>query len=90
MSRVTASEFARNFGRYREVALLEPVVVTNHDRVTGVLLSPADFDEYQRLKALATRALFAGELSDEALAGIGTATVDERHRGLDRLMDEDA
>ena len=55
-----------------------------------MLLSPADFDEYQRLKALATRAMFAGELSDEALAAIRAATMDERHSGLDRQMDEDA
>ena len=87
MVRVTASEFARNFGRYRDAAQREPVAVANHDRVTSVLVSAADYDEYQRLKALATRALFAGELSDEALAAIGSATMDARHGELDRLMD---
>ena len=88
MVRVSASEFARNFGRYREAALREPVAVTNHDRVTGVLVSPHDFDEYLRLKQLATRVLFVEELSEESVAAIQGARMDDRHAGLDRLMDE--
>ncbi len=88
MLRVRASEFAKNFGRYRDAAQREPVAVTNHDRVTGVLVSPQDFDEFQRLKALATRAFFVEELSAEALQAIADARMDERHAHLDRLMDD--
>ena len=88
MVRVTASEFARNFGRYRDAAQREPVAVTNHDRVTGVLVSPHDFDEYQRLKGLATRALFVEELSRDTLAAIEQSRMDPRHADLDRLLEE--
>ncbi|HEY5410497.1 MAG TPA: type II toxin-antitoxin system prevent-host-death family antitoxin [Caulobacteraceae bacterium] len=88
MLQVPASEFARNFGRYREAAQREPVAVTNHDRVTGVLVSPQDFDEYQRLKRLATRALFVEDLSNDAVAAIEAARMDDRHAELDRLMDD--
>ena len=88
MVRVPASEFAKNFGRYREAAQREPVAVTNHDRVTGVLVSPQDFDEYQRLKRLATRAAFVEELAGDTLAAIEAARMDPRHAELDRLMDD--
>ena len=70
MLQAPASEFARNFGRYRDAAQQEPVAVTNHNRVTCVLMSAQAYDEYQRLKRLATRALFVEELSNEAIAAI--------------------
>ncbi len=89
MVEVTSSEFARNFGRYRDAAQREPVVVTNHDRVTGVLISAQDYADYQRLKQRATRALYVEELSDEALRAIERGSMDARHADLDRLLDED-
>jgi hypothetical protein len=88
MFKVAASEFARNFGRFREMAQREPVAVTNHDRVTGVLVSPQDFAEYQTLKQRAARALWAHELSDETLSALEAARMDDRHAALDALMDE--
>ena len=88
MFKVAASEFARNFGRFREMVQREPVAVTNHDRVTGVLLSPEDFAEYQTLKQLAARSRWAHELPDDTLAAIEAARMDDRHAALDRLMDE--
>ena len=62
MTEVAATEFARNFGRYREAAQRAPVAVTSHDRVTGYFVSARDFEEYQRLKAHAGRAVWAEEL----------------------------
>jgi hypothetical protein len=35
MREVPATEFTRNFGRYREIARREPVAVTSHGRVPG-------------------------------------------------------
>ncbi len=86
--KVTASKFARNFGRYREAVQREPVAVTSHDRVTGVLVSPQDFDEYQALKRRAAHALWAHELFDDTLSMLEAARMDERHAELDRLMDD--
>lgn len=88
MRQVPASEFARNFGEYREIAQREPVGVTNHGRVTGVLVSAQDFDEYQRLKRLAARALYVEELSKESLTAIAASRMAERHAALDQLMDD--
>ena len=39
MTQVAATEFARNFGRYREEAQHEPVAVVTHNRVTGYFVS---------------------------------------------------
>ncbi len=88
MIQAPASEVARNFGRYREAAQREPVAVTNHDRITAVLVSAQDYEEYQRLKRLATRALYVEEMEPEALAALASAQMDPRHTELDRLMDE--
>ena len=89
MVEVTSSEFSKNFGRYRESAQREPVMVTNHNRLTGVLISPADYQEYVRLKQLATRALYVEELATETLEAISTARMDSRHDPLNALMDGD-
>ena len=52
MAEVAATEFARNFGRYRELVQREPVAVRVHDRVTGYFVSARDYEEYQRLSPL--------------------------------------
>ncbi len=88
MIRTPASEFARNFGRYREAAQREPVAVTSHDRVTAVLVSAQDYEEYQRLKRMATRALFIDELPPETVAALEATRMDGRHADLDRLMED--
>jgi hypothetical protein len=62
--------------------------VTHHSGVTEVLISKRDFDEYVRLKGLATRALWAHELSNEAVAAIGEARVDPPNDHLNALMDD--
>jgi hypothetical protein len=41
-----------------------------------------------RLKSLATRALWAHELSTEALQALAEASVDPEYSHLDALMDE--
>lgn len=53
MIEVPATEFAKRFSRYRQAAQREPVAVTHHGRVTEVLISKHDHDDYMRLKELA-------------------------------------
>ena len=48
---VTATEFAKNFGYYRDRALAGKLVkVTSHGRIIGAFLSPERLEEYERLK----------------------------------------
>lgn len=87
MTEVTATEFARNFGRYRESAQRGPIAVTSHDRITGYFLSAHDFDEYQRLKAMMPLAVAAEDLDEATLKALSKSKMDKRHAALDRLMD---
>ncbi|WP_372785540.1 type II toxin-antitoxin system Phd/YefM family antitoxin [Phenylobacterium sp.] len=88
MLEVPATEVAKRFSRYRQAAQREPVAVTHHSRVTEVLISKHDYDDYIRLKSLATRAFWAHELSTETIHALSTARMDPRHDHLNDLMDE--
>ena len=88
MLKVTATEVAKRFSRYRQAAQREPVAVTHHGRVTEVLMSKHDHDEYLRLKSLATRALWAAELAPEALRALSESRMDPRHDHLNELLDD--
>lgn len=88
MLEVPSTEIAKRFSRYRQAAQREPVGVTHYNRVTEVLISKHDYDEYIRLKSLATRALRVENLPDEAVAALEKAEMDPRHNPLDALMDD--
>ena len=88
MLEVPATEIAKRFSQYRQAAQREPVAVTHHRRVTEVLVSKRDYDEYVRLKSMATRSLWLHELSSDSLAALAEAHVDARHDHLDALMVE--
>jgi PHD/YefM family antitoxin component YafN of YafNO toxin-antitoxin module len=87
MTRVTASDFARNFSRFRVAAQRGPVAVTSHDQVTGYFISAQDYEAFQALKARATQALGVEELEPHVLEALGEARMDDRHAHLDALMD---
>lgn len=87
MTQVAATEFARNFGRYREEVQREPIAVMTHNRVTGYFVSARDFDEYQRLKASEPVALAVEELDAATLRALAASRMDARHADLDALMD---
>lgn len=88
MIEVPAAEFARNFGRYKELAQREPVAVTSHGRTSGVFVSAADFADYQRLKAQATRAYHVTELSEDTVDRIAAPRMDPQHEHLNALLDD--
>lgn len=88
MVRVTATEFAKNFGRYREEAQREPVAITSHGRTTGYFVSPHEFAELERLRAYERRAYRIEDVPDDVLEVIKSATMDPRHEHLNRLLDE--
>lgn len=69
---VTSAEFQKNFGRYRETAIRQAVIITNHGRDSLVLLSAA---EYRRLKRRDREALSVSELSDQDIEAIRTAEI---------------
>jgi hypothetical protein len=83
---VPASEFTRNFGRYRMQAQREAVAVSSHGLVTGYFIGPDDYEEFKRFRD--QRHSFATEeLSDEKIKGIAESRMDPRHTHLDALLD---
>jgi len=57
MITVPATEFSKNFGRYRELVQREPVAVTSHERVTGYFVSSSEYEEYVRVKSMMPKAM---------------------------------
>jgi hypothetical protein len=47
---VPASEFTRNFGRYRMLAQREAVPVSSHGHVTGYFVGPEEYEAFKRYR----------------------------------------
>lgn len=88
MISISATEFAKNFGRYRELVQREPVAVTSHERVTGYFVSCSEYEEYLRLKSMVPKAYAVQELSEETIQAIAASKMDNRHDHLNNLLDE--
>lgn len=88
MITVPASEFSKNFGRYREMAQREPVAVTSHDRVTGYFVSGSDYEAYLRMKAQLPKVYAVEELSEETIQAIAASKMDTKHDHLNGLLED--
>ena len=47
---IPASEFTRNFGRYRMRAQREPVAVSSHGQITGYFIGPDEYEEFKHFR----------------------------------------
>ena len=88
MVRVTATEFAKNFGRYRDEAQREPVAITSHGRTSGYFVSAYEYAELVRLRAYERRVHRIEELPEEVAQAISTAKMDPKHEHLNALLDK--
>lgn len=71
---VSATEFSRNFARYREEAIEAKIInVTSHGRVIGAYLSASEAAHYERLKLRERQSLIVGELPEDIVTAIETA-----------------
>lgn len=71
---VPATEFSRNFARYRDEAIEAKIIhVTSHGRVIGAYLSASEVTHYEQLKRRERQSLVVGELPDDVLTAIGAA-----------------
>jgi hypothetical protein len=83
---VPASEFTRNFGRYRMRAQREPVAVSSHGQITGYFVGPDEYEEFKRFREN-RRSFATAELSEEKVEAIRASRMDSRHAHLDKLLD---
>jgi len=70
MVKVSSAEFQKNFGRYQDIALTQPVTVTRNGRDRTVVLSA---EEYHRLKRRDRRVMSASDFTPEDIAAIEQA-----------------
>ena len=83
---VPASEFTRNFGRYRMRAQRQVIAVSSHGQITGYFIGPDEYEEFRRFRE--NRHSFAtAELPEEKIEAIHSSDVDPRHADLDKLLD---
>ncbi len=85
---VPASEFTRNFGRYRMLAQREVVAVSSHGRISGYFVSPDEYEAFKRFQE-SRRSFAADELPPEKIAAIATSRMDSRHDHLNQLLDDE-
>lgn len=83
--RVSATEFGQEVGRYQDLALTQPVIVTDNGQDRTVMISA---QEYQRLKRRDRQVYAAGELPDDLLEAVRNSEMDSRHRHLDALIED--
>lgn len=77
MTIVTSAEAQKNFGRYRERALAEPIIITQYGKPSVVIISAA---EYERLKELDRRVMRLEEMSDAEMEEMLNSRVPPEHR----------
>jgi PHD/YefM family antitoxin component YafN of YafNO toxin-antitoxin module len=89
MREVPATEFTRNFGRYREIAQREPVAVTSHGRATGYFISAVAFEEMERLKASVRRSRAVVDMTPREIEQMAAGRMATEHDHLNALLDKD-
>jgi len=83
---VPASEFTRNFGRYRMQAQREPVAVSSHGQITGYFVGPDEFEEFQRFRR---RSFATADLPEAKIKAIAAVRMDARHAHLDEILEQE-
>lgn len=89
MASVTATEFARNFGKYKEEAQREPVAITSHGRISGYFVAAREYAELCRLRKFERRVYRVDNLPKEIVDAIKTTRMDPRHDHLNALLDDE-
>ncbi|MDH5553556.1 MAG: type II toxin-antitoxin system Phd/YefM family antitoxin [Nitrosomonas sp.] len=78
MKTVTASEFQKNFGAFKEVAQREPVVITSNGRESVVLISAAEYAQYR--KNIKSDYVYGGKVTDDFERDLSTRM--EKHKAV--------
>ena len=85
MTTITSAEAQKNFGRYREQALEEPVVVTQYGKPSVVIISAA---EYERLRELDRRVMLLDDMSDAEIEEMAGSEIPAAYRySLSKIPD---
>jgi hypothetical protein len=81
---VPASEFTRNFGRYRMRAQRQAVAVSSHGQITGYFIGPDEYEEFRRFRE-SRRSFATVEVPEQKTEAIHASDMDSAD--LDKLLD---
>jgi PHD/YefM family antitoxin component YafN of YafNO toxin-antitoxin module len=80
---VTSRELQRSFGKFQDIAMTQPVAVTNNRRERLIILSA---EEYRRLKRRAREVVPVGASSNDERDAIANTNMASHHDHLDREL----
>ena len=83
MIRISSTEFGKEVGRYQDVALSQPVIVTRNGRDRTVMISA---DEYARLKRRDRQVFSTADMPEDLVEAVRKSEMDPRHNHLDELL----
>lgn len=84
---IPASEFTRNFGRYRMQAQREAIAVSSHGQITGYFVPPDEYEAFLRYREQ-RRSFATVELTAEEVEAVSRIRMDPRLDHLNKLLDE--
>jgi hypothetical protein len=85
MQAVPATEFTRNFGRYRMLAQKGAIPVTSHGQITGYFVPPDEYEEFERFRAQ-WHSFATVDLTEDKIRVIADVRMDPRHDHLNALL----
>lgn len=88
MAAVSATEFAKSFGRYKEEAQREPVAITSYGRISGYFVSAHEYEELRRLREFERRVYQLKDLPKEVVEAIEASKMDSAHDHLNALLED--
>lgn len=88
MAAITATEFAKSFGRYKEEAQREPVAITSYGRISGYFVSAHEYEELRRLREFERRVYQLRDLPKEVVDAIEASKMDSSHDHLNALLED--
>jgi hypothetical protein len=83
---VPASEFTRNFRRYRMRAQRAAVAVSSHGQITGYFVAPEEHEALKRFRK-SRRSFASEELSEEKIEAIAASRMAPCHARLNAMLD---
>jgi prevent-host-death family protein len=83
MIKVSVAEFQRDIARYQDIALVQPVAVTQNGRERTVMIS---VEEYQRLKRRDRQVLALEDFTDADIAAIEQTTAPQSSKAFDHEL----
>ncbi|MBT5229098.1 MAG: type II toxin-antitoxin system Phd/YefM family antitoxin [Methylococcales bacterium] len=76
LKKVSSGSYQRQPGKYQDIAMQEPITITNNGRERLVVMS---IDEFRKMESLVRRSLRIEELTDKQVQAIKDSEIPSEH-----------